>query len=85
MIFEPLAERVRFFKESKEGVAIMCKAIEDMRNRERQEGILEGEQRNKKAVALRMLKAGRYATDEIADMSGLSIAEVQDLRATATA
>ena len=35
MYFNVLADRVRFFKESKEGVAIMCKAMEDMRNQER--------------------------------------------------
>ncbi len=31
MYYEVLAERVRFFKEDKKGVAIMCKVIEDMR------------------------------------------------------
>ena len=89
MIFQPLAERVRFFKESKEGVAIMCKAIEDMRNQERiegiQEGILEGEKRNKRAVALRMLKSGKYTDEEIAEMSGLSIMEVKKLKEDAAA
>ena len=42
MNFKPLADRVRFFKKSKEGVAIMYKAIEDMRNQERQEEFQEG-------------------------------------------
>lgn len=32
MYYDKLADRVRFFKESKEGIAIMCKAMEDMRN-----------------------------------------------------
>ena len=79
MNYETLAERVRFFKESKEGVAIMCKAIEDMRRQERQEGIEE----NMRAVALRMLRAGKYALDEIADMSGLPLNEVQSLNVEA--
>ena len=30
--YEVLAERVRYFKEDAEGVAVMCKAMEDMRN-----------------------------------------------------
>ena len=30
--YEVLAERVRYFKEDEEGVAAMCKAMEDMRN-----------------------------------------------------
>lgn len=85
MIFEPLAERVRFFKESKEGVAIMCKAIEDMRNQERLEGILEGERKKAIEIARRMLKAGKYTDDEIADVSGISITEVKALRAESAA
>ena len=31
MYYKVLADRVRYFKENKEGVAIMCKAIEEMR------------------------------------------------------
>ena len=52
MYYDDLAERVRFFKESKEGVAIMCKAIEDMRiaswKEGKKEGIKEGEKKVKK-------------------------------------
>ena len=39
------------------------------------EGILEGS----KSAALRMLKTGKYALEEIADISGLSIDEVARL------
>ena len=85
MYYEVLADRARYFKESKEGIEIMCKAMEDMRAETLEVGIKQGEERNKKAVALRMLKAGKYSTDEIADMSGLSITEVQDLIVAATA
>ena len=31
MYYGVLADRVRFFKESKEGIAVMCKVMEDMR------------------------------------------------------
>ena len=85
MYYEVLADRARYFKESKEGIEIMCKVMEDMRAETLEVGIKQGEERNKKAVALRMLKAGKYSTDEIADMSGLSITEVQDLIVAATA
>ena len=48
-----LADRVRFFKQSKEGVEIMCRAIEEIRMQEheegKQEGILEGIQIGKQA------------------------------------
>lgn len=32
MNYPILAERVRYFKEDEKGVAVMCKAMEDMRN-----------------------------------------------------
>ena len=36
--WDVLAERVRFFKESKDGISIICKVMEDMRNESLQEG-----------------------------------------------
>ena len=39
----------------------MCKVIEEMRKEEREEALKEG----MKAVALRMLEAGKYALEEI--------------------
>jgi len=72
MYYGILADRVRFFKESKEGVAIMCKAMEDIRNQTLREGMME--------VAHRMLAAGKYALEEIAEISGLSLDEVKKLQ-----
>ena len=72
MYYGELAERVRFFKESKEGVAIMCRAMEDMRN----QTVLE----SMKAVAYRMLAAGKYSLEEIADMTELSLDEIKKLK-----
>ena len=77
MYYGTLANRVRFFKESKEGIEIMCKAMEDMRNESLQEGIREG----MKATARRMLAAGKYALEEIVNISGLSLEEVKQLKA----
>lgn len=42
MYYKSLSDRVRFFKKEKEGVAIMCKMIEDMRNEAFNEGEEEG-------------------------------------------
>ena len=67
MYYIILADRVRFFKESKEGVAIMCKAMEDMRREERRE------------VALRMIQAGKYSMEEIALVTELTLDEVKNL------
>ena len=73
MYYGTLADRVRFFKESKEGIEIMCRAMEDMRNQTLKEGMKE--------VALRMLMAGKYALEEIVNISGLSLEEVKQLKA----
>lgn len=72
MNYAILAERVKFFKENNEGVAIMCRAIEEMRAQERQE--------EKREVACRMLSAGKYTLDEIANISGLAIDEIKQLQ-----
>lgn len=77
MYYGTLADRVRFFKESKEGIEIMCRAMEDMRNQTLKEGMKE--------VALRMLEAGKYALEEIVNISGLSLEEVKQLKADRSA
>lgn len=80
MHYAVLADRVRYFKESKEGSAIMCKVIEDMRREEREEGRQEGRQETLLQIARQMLAAGRYALEEIAEISGLSLDEVRQLQ-----
>ena len=50
----------------------MCKAMEDMRNQTLKEGMTE--------VALRMLAAGKYALEEIVNISGLPLEEVKQLK-----
>ena len=77
MYYDVLAERVRFFKESKEGISIMCKVMEDMRN----ESLKEGMKEEKKLTVLRMLEAGKYALEEISKISGLPIDEVEKMQA----
>lgn len=77
MYYDVLAERVRFFKESKEGVAVMCKVMEDMRNESLQEGIKEGTRK----VAKRMLADGSLTLEQIAALSGLPLDEVKKLQA----
>ncbi len=51
----------------------MCKIMEDMRRE------------SLKEAALRMLAAGKYALEEIANISGLSLDEVKKLKAEQTA
>ncbi len=77
MNFELMADRTRYLKENPKGVSEMCRIMEDMRNESLKEGIREG----MKEAALRMLAAGKYALEEIANISGLSLEEVNQLKA----
>lgn len=73
MYYDVLADRVKFFKESKEGIAVMCKAMEDMRNQTLKEGMIN--------VAKRMLADGTLTLEKIAEYAGLSLDEVKKLKA----
>ena len=72
MYYETLADRVRFFKESKEGIEIMCRAMEDMRNQTLKEGMIN--------VAKKMLEDGTITLEKIAEFVGLSVDEVRKLK-----
>ena len=80
MHYDVLAERVRFFKESKEGIAIMCKAMEDMRNESLKEGEKRGIEKGMKATALRMLEMKEFTLEKIAKISGLPLDDVKRLQ-----
>ena len=54
----------------------MCKVMEDMRNESLQEGMKEG----MREAAFRMLSAGKYAIEEIVNISGLSFEEVEQMK-----
>lgn len=67
MNYSVLADTVRYYKEDKEGISTMCKAMEDMITDE------------KKDIALRMLETGKLSLAEIAECSDLSLEEVKKL------
>lgn len=58
----------------------MCRILEDMRN----ESLNEGIQEEKRMTVLRMLGAGKYLLEEIANISGLSVDEVKKLQTERT-
>ena len=72
MYYGTLADRVRFFKKSKEGIEIMCRAMEDMRNQTLREGMIN--------VAKKMLEDGTITLEKIAEFVGLSVDEVRKLK-----
>ena len=71
MNYKILAERVRYFKEDEKGVAVMCKAMEDMRNETARETCLE--------TARSLLTIGKLTYEEIAQATKLTVDEVKEL------
>ena len=69
MNYKVLADRTRYFKESKEGVAIMCKAMEDMRNQAVKENNIN--------IAKKMVEDGALPLEKVAEYLGLSVEEVK--------
>ena len=76
-----MAERTRYLKENPKGVQEMCKIMEDMRIESLKEGIKKRIKEGMKETALRMLDAGKYALEEIVNISGLSLEEINQLKA----
>ena len=75
MHYQILADRVRYFKEDTEGVATMCKVMEDMRN----EAAREADKARMIKIAQRMLNSGKYTYEDIADVLEISVDEVKTL------
>lgn len=67
MNYKLLADRTRYFKENEKGVATMCKIVEDLISEE------------KKEIALKILRDGKLAKEEIANYFGLTLDEVETL------
>ena len=65
--------------ESEEAVD-MCLAIYEMCKDERMEGRMEGRMESRTETAQRMLKAGKYALEDIVEISGLEIGKVLKLK-----
>jgi len=72
MYYQQLADRMRYFKESEEGVETMCQAIEDMRDDLRA------------SIAFEMIKDG-VALEKVAQYSGLSLEKVRELASSKSA
>ena len=88
MYFDVLRKQVSQFKNSEEGRHAMCKAMEIIRDRGVAEGEARGEARGERknmlATAKRLLANGKLLLKEIAECSGLSLAEVKKLQASMT-
>ena len=57
----------------------MCKIIDDIVQRECKEVEKKAEKKERIDTALRMIEKGKYSVEEIAEMSNLSVSEVEEL------
>ena len=79
---EYLVEIERIDKGSEEGRRTMCEAFERIRDRGKAEGEARGERKNMLATAKRLLANGKLVLKEIAQCTGLSLAQVKKLQAS---
>ena len=75
MKIKELADKTRYFKETQEGVSIMCKAIEDMRN----EAAKEAAMLEKIQLVMNFLSLGTVSKNDIAKASGLTLDEINEI------
>ncbi len=71
MKYPQLADRVRYFKEDERGVAVMCKAMEDMRN--------ETDVAARRKMAMKLLQDGTMSLEKIAEIAEFTVEEVREL------
>lgn len=67
MNFKVLADVTSYYKKDKEGIKVMCKAMEDMITDERKE------------AAIRMLESGKLTKEDIASFSNLPLELVEKI------
>lgn len=66
--------RVKYFKEETEGVAVMCKTMQVIVDRERE----DAEVAKGKRIALNLWKNGEHDLDKIAQTTELSLEQVRE-------
>lgn len=92
MYNEVLADRVKFFKESKEGIAVMCRSMEELAKKSYDEGVSAGMEKGMEKGAEEtkvknsegLLKDGTLSVEKIAEILGLSLEEVEKLKKNLT-
>ena len=73
--YKPLYERTKYFTETEEGVAIMCKMMEDMRN----EAIIEATREAAIKTASKLLRFEKLSCEKVSEYTNLPLEEVKKL------
>lgn len=69
MYYKPLAEQARYYKEDVKGVETMCRIMEELIDKEKRE--------EKIAMVIKMKKMGKFSYEDIAEITGFTVAEVE--------
>lgn len=85
MNYKLLADKTRYFKEDMEGVTSMCKAVEELCNQERLEGIEQGIEQGMEQARMELiinnLKKGK-SCETVAEIFDIPVEDVQKIKDT---
>ena len=76
MYYEVLAERASFLKEKEEGVAEMCKIMDEMMR----EAAADAVQEERYNIAIEMIKDNEMTDEKIVKYTGMTLEDIQELR-----
>lgn len=79
MLCDPMAEITRHYKETTEGVNIMCKAVEEFGKKERAEGRAEGRRDGVVETIRGFIKDGTLSIEKIAEIVKLPVDEIRKI------
>ena len=80
MFYPPLAESMRFFKETEGGRAKMCKAFEELAEKRAKEAAEQRALEEKRAIARRMIARGETNLKQIAEDLDLPIEKIEAIK-----
>ena len=84
MNYEAILKQINYYKNGK-GTIHMCKLMEDFGEDMREEGREEGERNKAVSIAIAMLSKKHYSYEEIAELTSLTVSEVEELDKKRTA
>lgn len=85
MLCPPLAEQVRYYKETEGGVENMNNELREFWEEKTRKAVEKAERSKALKTAKRMLASNKYSLEEIAEINDLTIDEVKNLASQHTA
>ena len=85
MLCPPLAEQVRYYKETEGGVENMNNELREFWEKKTRKAVEKAERSKALKTAKRMLASNKYSLEEIAEINDLTIDEVKNLASQHTA